>query len=225
MKTFSPPQTIPVTGLACLLITLSTADMNAQGQAPPNSVRPGMPSSYFNNPYATPNHPVPPKPLQPRQIDPQLAQKALRKHIASIKKHARKGNYKATYNLGVFYAHGAGVPLDFKSAFRHFKKSAEEAVYAPAMFNLAICYATGSGTPIDRTQAYKWWNLAAAQGHPQAAQARDNIAKIIGKPGIAAAQRMSGGYEQKLETRIRLEELRAQSQKLNHSGATTTATP
>jgi len=225
MKTFSPPQTIPVAWLACLLITLSTTDMGAQGQTPPNSVRPGMPSSYFNNPYATPNHFVPPTPPQTRQIDPQLAHKALRKHIADIRKRARKGDYKATYNLGVFYIRGAGVPLDFESAFRHFKKSAEDAVYAPAMFNLAICYATGTGTTIDRVQAYKWWNLAAAQGHPQAAQARDNIGKIIRKSGIAAARRMSGGYEQKLETRIRLEELRAQKQKINQPGTTTSATP
>ena len=225
MKTFSSPQTIPVTWLACFLITLSTVDMSAQGQAPPNSVPPGMPPSYFNNPYATPNHFVPPTPPQPKQVDPQRVQKALRKRIADIRKRARRGDYKATYNLGVFYAFGAGVPLDFKAAFRLFKKSAEETVYAPAMFNLAICYATGTGTTIDRVQAYKWWNLAAAQGHPQAARARDNIGKIIRKSGIAAAQRVSGGYEQKLETRIRLEELRAQSQKLNHSGATTTASP
>ncbi len=220
MKTFFPAKTISVAWLTSLFLTLSAVDMGAQEQTPPNTVTPGMPSNYFNNPYATPNPPVPPNTPQPRQIDPQLAQKALRKHIADMKKRSRKGDYKATYNLGVFYIHGAGVPLDFKSAFSHFKKSSEKAVYAPAMFNLAICYATGTGTAIDRVQAYKWWNLAAAQGHPRAAQARDKIGKIIRKSEIAAAQRMSKGYEEKLETRIRLEELKAQSQKLNHSGAT-----
>ena len=177
--------------------------MGAQGQTPPNSVRPGMPSSYFNNPSSF----VPPTSPQPRQVDVQRVQKALRARIVDIRKRARKGDYKATYNLGVFYAFGAGVPLDFKAAFRLFKKSAEEAAYAPAMFNLAICYATGTGTTIDRVQAYKWWNLAAAQLFPEAAQARDNIAKYLNGEQIEEAQLMSRGYDKTLDDRIEIEKL------------------
>lgn len=227
MKTFSLLQTIPVTWLACLLVTLSATNVGAQGQTPPNSVPPGIPANFFTNPYTNPRNPiqyppnfVPPTPPPPRRVDVQRAQEVLRERIAQFKKldrrgDVKKGDYKATYNLGVVYAFGAGVPLNFKIAFRHFKKSAEEAVYAPAMFNLAICYATGTGAQIDRIQAYKWWSLAAAQGHPLAAQARDNIGKIVKKSGIEAAQRMSSGYERILETRIKREELWDKAQKLN----------
>ena len=183
---------------------------------------PAQTPSLATNPYTNPlnprpyppNHvpPVPPR-LSPEQI--QRAQELLRKRIAEIRARARKRDYKAQYNLGVVHVYGAGATLDFKVAFDNFRKSAEDAVYAPAMFNLAICHASGVGTRIDRVKAYKWWNLAAAQGHPRAAEARDNIAKYLNRKEIAAAQRMGRSYTEKLEIRFKLEKLRARRTKIN----------
>jgi len=192
----------PMSWLACLLVMLGTMDVDAQNPSQTN---------YWNNP----TNPIPtiqPKPQKPKPADIQRAAKELRERIRKMKKDHRRGDikqgdYKASYNLGVLFLFGAGAAKDEKSAFQHFLKSAEDAVYAPAMFNLAICYATGTGTRIDRVEAYKWWNLAAAQLYPEAAQARDNIAKYLNGEQIEAAQRMGRDYDKTLDFRIEMEKL------------------
>ena len=187
---------------------------------------PAQTPNLATNPYANPLNPapyppnhVPPAPPRLNPEDVQRAQELLRKRIAEIRTRARKGDHKAQFNLGVVHVYGAGATLDFKLAFDNFRKSSEGAVYAPAMFNLAICHATGVGTRIDRVKAYKWWNLAAAQGHPRAAEARDKIAKYLNRNQIACAQRMGRSYTEKLETRFKLGKLRARREKINGGNA------
>ncbi|MBL68576.1 MAG: hypothetical protein CMO74_10550 [Verrucomicrobiales bacterium] len=196
--------------LATLAILLLAQSVEAQAPSMGNNpyINPANPRPY------PPGHRPPKPPPLPAEIV-EMAKKLLRDRVTEIRAQARKGDYKAQYNLGVVHVYGAGATLDFKQAFENFRKSAEEAVYAPATFNLAICYAKGLGTELDRVQAYKWWNLAAAQGHPQAAAARDNIARYMNRRQIAAAQSMATGYERKLELRILRDKLKAQREKIS----------
>jgi len=48
-------------------------------------------------------------------------------------------------------------------------------------------YAKGDGFPQSYVEAHKWFNLAAAQGHKDAARARDKIAQNMSPAEIEKA--------------------------------------
>ena len=59
-----------------------------------------------------------------------------------------------------------------------------------AYFDLGVAYSTGSrGVPCDLVEAHKWFNLAAANGHDEAAQCRADISEEMTAREIAEAQR------------------------------------
>ena len=76
---------------------------------------------------------------------------------------AEKGNPIAQFNLGVCYANGRGVSLDYAQAVEWYRKAAEQGD-ARAQCNLGVCYETGRGVSQDYAQAVEWYKKAAEQG-------------------------------------------------------------
>lgn len=59
-----------------------------------------------------------------------------------------------------------------------------------AYYDLGFAFSTGShGVAIDLVEAHKWFNLAATQGHDEAALCRADIADEMTAREIAEAQR------------------------------------
>ena len=59
-----------------------------------------------------------------------------------------------------------------------------------AYFDLGVAFSTGShGVGCDLIEAHKWFNLAAAQGHEEAAGCRADVADEMTAREIAEAQR------------------------------------
>ncbi len=59
-----------------------------------------------------------------------------------------------------------------------------------AYYDLGVAFSTGShGAPCDLVEAHKWFNLAAVNGHEEAAWCRADIAEEMTAREIAEAQR------------------------------------
>ena len=56
---------------------------------------------------------------------------------------------------------------------------------------LGVCYRAGQGVPQDYAQAYAWFNLASAQLHPLASQARQQLVNSLTPEVIALGQKIS----------------------------------
>ena len=106
---------------------------------------------------------------------------------------AEQGNSKDQAKLGWMYANNRGVPLNYKEAIKWYKLAAEQH-NDWAQYNLGILYSRGQGVPQDFVQAHMWFNLSAAsaaQGRPQAAEARDRLAGNMTSAQIAEAQELA----------------------------------
>ncbi len=60
---------------------------------------------------------------------------------------------------------------------------------AEACFALGMIYSSGAGVSIDLIEAHKWFNIAAMQGHGDAAPMRREIAGQMADAEIGRAQR------------------------------------
>lgn len=89
--------------------------------------------------------------------------------------------------LAELHRKGTGVLQNFKEALR-LNLSAAESGHAPAQFNLALAYANGVGTFRDPVKAHMWFNIAAANGYPNAAESRDRLAGSMAAAEITRAQ-------------------------------------
>ena len=74
---------------------------------------------------------------------------------------------KAQHNLGVMYANGKGVPLDYAEALKWYRMAADQG-HAKAQNNLGFMYFNGKGVPQDYAEALKWYRMAAEQGNAEA---------------------------------------------------------
>ena len=84
---------------------------------------------------------------------------------------AEEGNGYAYYNLGQIYRRGQGVPKDYKTAVKWYRRAAEYEV-AGAQNSLGRMYNNGQGVKQDLKTALKWFRLAAEQGN---ADAQNNL--------------------------------------------------
>lgn len=97
---------------------------------------------------------------------------------------AERGDVLAQYNLGAAYA-SQWRPVE---ASRWFRKAAE--LGSPdAEYRLAVNYTRGDGVPEDATEAYAWFDVAAAQGHVLAVNARESLASRMSRAEIGAGDR------------------------------------
>ncbi|GAA0593908.1 peptidoglycan-binding protein [Paenochrobactrum glaciei] len=102
-------------------------------------------------------------------------------------KSAEKGNASAMHNLAVLYATGGDNAPDNKEAIKWFEKAAELDV-KDSQYNLGILYAQGMGTKLDLEESYKWFALAAQSGDKDAAEKRDQVAKVLGSERLKQAE-------------------------------------
>ncbi len=73
----------------------------------------------------------------------------------------------AQYNLGIMYAQGKSVKLDFREAARLYRKAADQG-NANAQCSLGFMYAQRQGVKQDFSEALRWFRKASEQGHEQA---------------------------------------------------------
>jgi TPR repeat protein len=94
------------------------------------------------------------------------------------------------------YAHGQGVPQDYKEAVKWYRLSAEQG-NAHAQFNLGQMYYQGQGVTQDYIQAHMWFNLAGASGDADSIKNRDAVANKMTPEQIAEAQRLAREWKPK----------------------------
>ena len=55
------------------------------------------------------------------------------------------------------------------------------------LYRAGLAYATGTGTEINLVEAHKWFNLAAARGHEEAKQQRQEMADMLSSEEVKIA--------------------------------------
>jgi TPR repeat protein len=104
---------------------------------------------------------------------------------------AESGDKEAQNELGFMYYIGNGVERNVAKATRYFREAARQGLPL-AQYNMGIIYYTGNGVEqADLIQAYAWFNLAAAQGLPQALAARQSLESALSPGELKEAQRLS----------------------------------
>ena len=74
---------------------------------------------------------------------------------------------------------------------------------ASAYFDLGVICSTGaSGVEHDLIEAHKWFNLAAVQGHEEAAWARADISEEMSAREIAEAQRRARAWLASMDRKV-----------------------
>lgn len=127
------------------------------------------------------------------------------------RKAAEQGHAIAQLNLGVLYANGQGVAQNYDEALKLYQSAADQGL-AQAQYNLGRMYERGLGVPArqatdtlgrvtivarDLVRAHMWHNLAAAQGHEEAAAARDDLRRQMNPFEIKEAQRLASEWQAK----------------------------
>jgi TPR repeat protein len=79
---------------------------------------------------------------------------------------AAQGNAKAAYQLGIMYANGDEVELQYSRAVEYISQAAESGL-VEAMSTLAWLYANGLGVDQDDEKTRYWYFKAAEQGEPK----------------------------------------------------------
>lgn len=109
-------------------------------------------------------------------------------------KAALQGVPDAEYVIGAMYYTGNAVPQDQKLAVSWFRKAAQlgqpDAQYA---LGLMVRHHVAD-VPEDAVTAYMLWDLAAASGHRNAGEQRDDLARHMTAQQIDEAQRRSRNW-------------------------------
>jgi hypothetical protein len=88
------------------------------------------------------------------------------------------------------YHDGRGALQSFSLAREWLERAARKG-NAEAQFRLGVMHRQGQGMQEDHVGAYVWFNLAAAQGHDEAREARDDLLALLAPDEILAAQQSS----------------------------------
>jgi TPR repeat protein len=106
--------------------------------------------------------------------------------INRYKADAERGDVLAQYNLGAAYA-SQWRPIE---ASQWFRKAADFGS-PEAQYRLALNYFHGAGVPKSVNQAYAWFDVAAAQGHLLAVNARESLATRMTRTEVEAGERLA----------------------------------
>lgn len=68
-------------------------------------------------------------------------------------------------------------------------EAVRKAGHSDDLYKLGLIYATGQGGAIDLVQAHMWFNLAASRGSEAAKECRRELAAMMSKEEVAAAQK------------------------------------
>ena len=99
---------------------------------------------------------------------------------------AERGDRNAAFGLGVL----AQVQNQHAAAAKWYRKAAERGLTS-AQVLLGSMYAEGRGVEQDFVHAYAWLHLAATDGHPSAAKARDALGAALTPGQTARAEALS----------------------------------
>jgi len=66
--------------------------------------------------------------------------------------------------------------------------TAAETGQVAAQYKIGLAYAKGDNIEQSDIEAYAWWNTAAEQGHPEAADLRDKIATFMSEQELTEAK-------------------------------------
>lgn len=86
--------------------------------------------------------------------------------VEAMERAADAGNVDAQFRLGVMYANGDEVPLNYTRAAQLIQQAAEQGM-VDAQSTLAWLYANGYGVQQDDAAAREWYLRAAGQGSPK----------------------------------------------------------
>jgi TPR repeat protein len=104
-----------------------------------------------------------------------------------LERAAEHGNVEAQFAFSIILREGRGVIQDFARAAKLTQMAAESG-HSDAQYELGLLYRAGKGVPTDTVKAYTWFNLAAARGVKGAAQARDQVLRILTPQEVLAGQ-------------------------------------
>jgi hypothetical protein len=122
------------------------------------------------------------------------------------RKAADQEQVQAQYDLGFMYDKGHGVPHakltrkrnGYQLSLAYFwNGQAADQGDAKAQYSLGRMYRDGECIPQDYVLAHMWFNLAAAQGKPEARRLRDLLAEQMTPSQIAEAQRLAREWKPK----------------------------
>ena len=92
-----------------------------------------------------------------------------------FKRGAAKGNRECEQALGAYYEAGSeDHPEDFATALRYYRMASDQGD-PDATYSVARIYEYGLGVPLDLRAATLWYDTAAHQGHPKAADRARNL--------------------------------------------------
>lgn len=94
----------------------------------------------------------------PPQVRPTITQEQLK----ALELAALRGDAVSQCNLGLCYAYGQGVAVDFTVAVKWLRKAADQGV-AVAQSHLGLCYAEGHGFAKNSVEAVSWFRKSADQ--------------------------------------------------------------
>ena len=106
--------------------------------------------------------------------------------LAELQPLAEQGDAASQYNLGEMHARGDGVPQNFVEA-RHWLYRAAMQHNVLAQFELASLYEKGRGVAADLTQAFMWYQVAANNGHEEAAERLEIVQQNMSSRQLEAA--------------------------------------
>ena len=102
--------------------------------------------------------------------------------------NAQKGDPDSQFKIGLVFAMGNGVAVDYAVAAQWYMLAAAKG-HMLAQNNLAVLYVEGKGVPENLIEAYKWIHLSAENGNPSAARNREKLAVHMKAPELAEAVR------------------------------------
>jgi hypothetical protein len=97
---------------------------------------------------------------------------------------AGDGHAQAQFNVGVIYARGEGVALDYGEAMVWIRRSAEQGLPAAAV-QLGLMYRDGLGVGRDAGEAARWFRGPAGEGD---ANAQHLLGMVLANQGAAASR-------------------------------------
>jgi TPR repeat protein len=103
---------------------------------------------------------------------------------------AKGGSADAQYNLGVIYENGTGVPQDYKTAMKWYRRAAEQG-HSSAQNNLGSMYLSGKVLGENDARAHMWFNIAASLGDERGRKNKETIATIMNPEKISAAHKLA----------------------------------
>jgi TPR repeat protein len=123
---------------------------------------------------------------------------------ARLEKAAETGDPAAQNRFGLRLFVSAGLLRSNEQALKWLRRAAQQG-YAEAQFNLGNLYQSASLRPSStgrgeaRIEAYVWFQLAAAQGHAQAAASCEMVNLQLTGQEVAEGNRRANGFECKKE--------------------------